>query len=677
MNKINLNFFYESNKDSRTANTDKNIIDQTNTLTMDALKDESPSTEDIFTEEDEEESEETYLKRIAAAKKEAKVNEENSTDFSDPEWKIGKDDTYDVTIKDKYFYLPKAVLAQYNVDEYVNTATGSLKDAKIAAPSERDQEDLFGKLPWGLETIDHFNVEDALDNLTKSHYGMDNVKEELKNYIYKTIYLAKQNQSTNKAPFKLNKKQKLYLKAFNKADYNINWNLYHGSEKDKSKNADATILCLVGEPGTGKSSIAKVVAQALGHKFESIQLGGIDDICTLKGFAPGWKGSCPGLLVRKYLHAKASNPVILLDEIDKVNSRNGNELEAWLSDILDPTLNYSYEDSFLQNPINLSDTLFICTANDESRIPNFLKDRMTYIHVKNYNARDKFLIARDYMLPEMMKKFNLSSDNFVMDQEAIKHLIDNYCFSSGARDIKKTLNAIICSKLALIMQNKNVYVGIKDVDQALKNYPNINDLLKPIKEVKKIGSVNALAIMSNSAIGIANPVESAIWDSPKEEFIQTGLMQQDVKEANTVALSYIKYLLKKYNINFDFASKTIHLNFGNFSSAKSGDSGTITATTSLLSSILRIPISSSVALTGTLNLHGDHVGKIGSVEEKIRGGIRQGIKTFFIPKENLEDLDNSMDEFKKAKVNIIPVEKYDQIFGILFRPYLNNAENEK
>lgn len=154
-------------------------------------------------------------------------------------------------------------------------------------------------------------------------------------------------------------------------------------------------------------------------------------------------------------------------------------------------------------------------------------------------------------------------------------------------------------------------------------------------------------------------------------------MQQDVKEANTVALSYIKYLLKKYNINFDFASKTIHLNFGNFSSAKSGDSGTITATTSLLSSILRIPISSSVALTGTLNLHGDHVGKIGSVEEKIRGGIRQGIKTFFIPKENLEDLDNSMDEFKKAKVNIIPVEKYDQIFDILFRPYLNNAENEK
>lgn len=133
MNKINLNFFYESNKDSRTANTDKNIIDQTNTLTMDALKDESPSTEDIFTEEDEEESEETYLKRIADAKKEAKEKEENSTDFSDPEWKIGKDDTYDVTIKDKYFYLPKAVLAQYNVDEYVNTATGSLKDAKIAA----------------------------------------------------------------------------------------------------------------------------------------------------------------------------------------------------------------------------------------------------------------------------------------------------------------------------------------------------------------------------------------------------------------------------------------------------------------------------------------------------------------------------------------------------------------
>lgn len=469
-------------------------------------------------------------------------------------------------------------------------------------------------LPWHKETYQNNNLEDIKKQLDEQHYGLEEVKTRILEYV---------------------------------------------ALKNNNEEIISPIICLVGPPGVGKTSIAKQIAKALNRKFYKISVGGLNDSSELMGHRRTYMGSNPGKIIQGLKKCGSKNPVFLIDEIDKLTINSKDDPASVLLDILDKEQNKDFIDNYIEEAFDLSHVFFILTANNVDDIPLALKDRLEIIYLTSYTNYEKLDIAKKYLIPRILFENKINSKIISISDEMLLYLIAAYTEEAGVRDLYRNLEKLIRK---LVLQGKiNERTKISKV--RLKEYLGIPkfDILEN-KNHGFVGRVNGLGITSFG--GTIIRVEAAISEG-KGDFIITGMLGKVMEESTKVALSFIKSNQKKFGLkDFYFNIKDIHLHFLEAAIKKDGPSAGVAITTSILSLILNKKVDSHIAFTGEISLNGDIL-KVGGIKEKIIGAYNHGITTIFMPyanELNLEEIPNDI----KEKLNINLVKNYEEIYDKLF-----------
>ncbi len=474
-------------------------------------------------------------------------------------------------------------------------------------------------LPWNVKTEEKIDIAKAKKQLDKNHYGLEKVKERI-----------------------------LELLAVRKLQPDIK----------------GQIICLVGPPGVGKTSIAKDIAAAMGRKYTRISLGGMKDESDIRGHRKTYIGAMPGRIMNAVKLAGSKNALILLDEIDKMgNDFRGDPASAML-EVLDPEQNNAFRDHYIEVPFDLSDVLFITTANDPSTIPGPLYDRMEIIELSSYTREEKFQIAKKHLVKKEMKRHGLDSKMLRITDDALYAIADFYTREAGVRNFERIIGSL-CRKAA-----KKI-VG-EEAEKVTINGNNITDFLgvkkfrpETIEKNDAIGLVNGLAWTSVG--GDMLQVEVAVLEgSGKIEL--TGNLGDVMKESAKAAISYVRSCTEKYGIEKDFyKTKDIHIHVPEGAVPKDGPSAGVTLTTAIVSALSGIPVRRDVAMTGEITLRG-RVLAIGGLREKTMAAYRAGVKTVLIPEENLPDLEE-VDPVVKSEVTFVPAKEVETVLETaLIRP---------
>lgn len=480
----------------------------------------------------------------------------------------------------------------------------------------RNYLDVCLELPWGTYTKERLNVEAARKVLDRDHYGLEKVKER----ILETIAVRQMNPE-----------------------------------------GKGQILCLVGPPGVGKTSIALSVANALNRKLTRISLGGVRDEADIRGHRKTYIGSMPGRIVEAISRSGSMNPLLVLDEIDKLGSDYRGDPASALLEVLDSEQNHAFRDHFLEIPLDLSKVMFITTANSLDTIPRPLLDRMEVIQLSSYTDEEKLQIARNHLLPKQMKEHGLKKGSLRMDDETLRAVIRDYTRESGVRQLERRL-AAVCRKADMRLLTKLV----KRVTVTEKDLPKLLDMqpYPPSIHVdqEEIGVVNGLAW--TEAGGEILEVEVNVMEgSGKLEL--TGNLGDVMKESAQTALSCLRSRADALGIEKDFyKTKDIHVHFPEGAVPKDGPSAGIAMATALLSALTDRKIKAGIAMTGEITLRG-RVLPIGGLKEKTMAAKRYGIHTVLIPKDNVRDLEE-IDQTVRAALRFVPVETVDQVFDEVF-----------
>ncbi len=494
-------------------------------------------------------------------------------------------------------------------DRLVKTSSGSPESNVM-----RTYLDRVTALPWGVYTEDSLDVAQARKILDKDHYGLEEVKERIVELIA--------------------------VKRF-------------------APDANAQILCLVGPPGVGKTSVAKSLAKALGRKYVRISLGGIRDEAEIRGHRKTYIGSMPGRIITAIEQAETSNPLILLDEIDKLGSDYKGDPSSALLEVLDGEQNSTFNDHYIDVPFDLSKVLFVTTANDASQIPSALYDRMEVIELYSYTAEDKFLIAKKHLIPRQVKSFGMNSKMIRFTDGAIRALIADYTREAGVRTLDRTISKII-RKVAVKLSEG--YEGRFTVDIAALNEFLGNPKYKSSKLDldDMIGVANGLAWTAVG--GEMMQIEVAVLEgSGKLEL--TGSLGEVMKESAKAAVSYIRNNAQALCVEKDFyKTKDIHIHVPEGAVPKDGPSAGVTITTALVSALTGRKVDKTVAMTGEISLRG-RVLPIGGLREKSTAAFKNGMKTVLIPEGNKADLDK-VNETVKNSVEFIPVSNLSEVLEI-------------
>lgn len=466
-------------------------------------------------------------------------------------------------------------------------------------------------LPWDTVTEDHNDVARAEKILNRDHYGMEKVKKRILESI---------------------------------------------AVRTLAPEIKGQILCLVGPPGVGKTSIAKSVAEALGRKYVRISLGGVRDEAEIRGHRKTYLGSMPGRIIDAIKQAGTRNPLILLDEIDKMSADYKGDPSSAMLEVLDPEQNVSFRDHYLEVPFDLSDVLFITTANDAGMIPRPLLDRMEMIEMSSYTREEKWHIARRHLLPKQMKKHGLTSSMLKVSKSALYALIDGYTRESGVRQLEREL-ASVCRKAA-----RKIVSG--DAESVSVTGKNLSELLgvpryidSAMEKEDLVGVVNGLAWTSVG--GETMEIEAIILPGTGKIQI-TGQLGEVMTESAQIAVSLVRSFAERYGIDPEFYKKNdIHIHAPEGAVPKDGPSAGVTMTTCLVSALSGMAVDHSVAMTGEITLHG-RVLPIGGLREKSMAAYRRGLKTVFIPWDNQKDLEE-IDEVVKEHVKFVPVKYVGEI----------------
>ncbi|MBO5434170.1 MAG: endopeptidase La [Clostridia bacterium] len=494
-------------------------------------------------------------------------------------------------------------------DRFIKTTPGS-PEANVA----RTYLERVVSLPWGVLTEDNLDVQGARKILEKDHYGLEEVKERILELI---------------------------------------------AVKKLAPDAKAQILCLVGPPGVGKTSIARSLAEAMGRKYVRISLGGVHDEAEIRGHRRTYIGSMPGRIITAIEQAGTSNPLVLLDEIDKLGSDYKGDPSSALLEVLDGEQNNTFTDHYIDVPFDLSKVLFITTANDPSQIPGPLYDRMEIIELYSYTAEDKFSIAKKYLIPKQIKNFGMNSKMLRFTDAAIRALIADYTKEAGVRTLDRTITKIIrkvAVKFADGFEGKFT-VSPSNLEELL-GAPKYKTTKLDFEEM--IGAANGLAWTSVG--GEMMQIEVAVLEgSGKLEL--TGSLGDVMKESAKAAISFIRSRCEKLGIDSDFyKNKDIHIHVPEGAVPKDGPSAGVTMTTALVSALTETPVNKSVAMTGEITLRGK-VLPIGGLREKSTAAFKNGMKTVLIPEGNKADLDKVNDTVKNA-IEFIPVSNLDEVLSI-------------
>ncbi|WP_294452315.1 endopeptidase La [uncultured Gemmiger sp.] len=468
-------------------------------------------------------------------------------------------------------------------------------------------------LPWHVTTEDNLDQEHARKVLDKEHYGLEKVKERILEIL---------------AVRKLNTEVK------------------------------GQIICLVGPPGVGKTSIAHSIAECMGRKFARMSLGGVHDEAEIRGHRRTYIGAMPGRIISAVMTAKSSNPLILLDEIDKLAADYKGDPSSALLEVLDPEQNKSFKDNYLDIPFDLSEVLFITTANNAETIPAPLYDRMDVIELSSYTRTEKFNIAKKHLLPKQLKNNGLVG-RVSMTNGALYEILDGYTREAGVRNLERTITDVLrkCAKKIAAGEAEKISVSATMVKNLLGP-----EKVKPsfISRSNAVGIANGLAWTSVG--GEMLPVEVAVIPEGSGKIELTGSLGDVMKESARLAVTYARVHADEYNIPQDrIKNSDIHIHAPEGAVPKDGPSAGVTLTTALISALSGVPVRCDVAMTGEITLHGN-VLPIGGLKEKSMAAFREGIKTVLIPKENVSDLHDVDAEVKKA-VRFVPVSDLSQVLG--------------
>lgn len=416
------------------------------------------------------------------------------------------------------------------------------------------------------------------------------------------------------------------------------------------------IICLIGPPGVGKTSIAASVARALGRKYARVSLGGMHDEAEIRGHRKTYVGAMPGRIVTAIINAKSENPVIVLDEIDKLSSNFRGDPTSALLEVLDPEQNKAFRDNFMEIPIDLSDTLFIATANSYDGIPSPLLDRMEIIELTTYNDSEKLDIAKNHLIPKQLKRNGVPARVFRITDGGILALIRNYTKEAGVRNLEREIASLIRKSAKRIAEGKAKSVRI--TEKNLADYLGKRKVIpERLEDSDPVGTVNGLAY--TQAGGDLLKVEVAVMEgSGKIEL--TGSLGEVMKESAKIAHSYVRTVADKYGIDPSFyKDKDIHIHFPEGAIPKDGPSAGVTMVTAMVSALAGIRVKRDVAMTGEITLRGK-VLAIGGLKEKTLAAYRSGISTVLIPEDNMRDLDD-IDAEAREHLRFIPCKTADDV----------------
>lgn len=548
----------------------------------------------------EESQKEYYLREKMRAIKEELGDVPDTDKDVDAIRKRLEENPYPESIKEKI----KDELSRYEMLPAASGETGVIKT----------YIDWMMDLPWWQESKDNEDLNAAAEILDADHYGLEKIKERILEYL-----AVKQMTNSLRAP----------------------------------------IICLVGPPGVGKTSLAKSVARALDRKFVKISLGGVKDESEIRGHRRTYLGSMPGRFIQAMKKAGTLNPVFLIDEIDKMASDYKGDPASAMLEVLDPEQNSFFSDHYIEEPYDLSKVLFIATANYLENIPNALRDRLEIIELSSYTELEKVEIAKRHLVPKQIKENGLKASQLKIDDEMISFMIRYYTRESGVRQLERVI-ATICRKsvLAILKDNKR---SVKLTKKLVKEWLGHEKFEYGKRETKdQVGTVTGLAYTSFG--GDVLQVEVNHFEG-KGKLVITGQLGDVMKESATIAYDYVRANAHKYKIKPEvFEKNDIHIHVPEGAVPKDGPSAGVTLTTALVSSLSNVPVKANLAMTGEVTLRGN-VLPIGGLKEKSMAAHRCGITTIVIPKANVKDLEDVPATVKES-VNFIPVERVSQVLDV-------------
>ncbi|MBQ8207678.1 MAG: endopeptidase La, partial [Clostridia bacterium] len=469
-------------------------------------------------------------------------------------------------------------------------------------------------LPWAKRTKDRINVSTAEKILNADHDGLEKVKERILEFL---------------------------------------------AVKQLNPELKNQIICLVGPPGVGKTSVGASIARAMNRKYVRVSLGGVRDEADIRGHRKTYIGAMPGRIINAMAQAKVKNPLILLDEIDKLTSDAHGDPASALLEVLDAEQNCTFRDHFIELPFDLSECIFIATANTLDTVPRPLIDRMEIIELKTYTRHEKVQIAKNHLIPKQLKRHGLTKKMLSFSENAILEIIDYYTREAGVRNLERTI-ATLCRKAARKILSEEGTGSIKLTDKNISEFLGARKLLPDrISEDDQVGTVNGLAYTEVG--GDMLKIEASILDgSGKIEL--TGSLGDVMKESAQIAVSYVRSITGEYQIEKDFyKTKDIHIHCPEGAVPKDGPSAGVTMTTALVSALTGIPVRRDVAMTGEITLRGN-VLAIGGLKEKTMAAYSAGVKTVFIPADNMRDLPD-IDPVARENLEFVPCKHIEDVLS--------------
>lgn len=532
---------------------------------------------------------------------------------------LGDDNSKEVEInslKDSVFKLKCSDLIREKLIKEINKYE-LLPPTSPEVSIVKNYIDTVLSLPFEKYTRDTKNISKIEKSLNKTHYGLENVKERILEYI---------------------------------------------SVKQLTKSIKSPIICLVGPPGVGKTSLAFSISKALGRNFVKISVGGVNDEAEIIGHRRTYLGAAPGRIINAMIKSKVSNPVFLIDEIDKMTKDIKGDPASALLEVLDPEQNTLFYDNYIEEAFDLSKVMFILTANSYEDIPYALRDRLEVINLSSYTIYEKLDITKNYMLDKLLTEHGLTKSNLVISDDMIEYIIEYYTKEAGVRELERVLSSIMRKVAKKIVENgENLKICI--------NKDNVESYLGKRKFEKIQNSENNIGVVNGLAYTIYGgsilPIETTYYKG-KGNLIMTGSLGDVMKESASVAIGYVKTNQKKFNIDIKLLENNdIHINAINGAIPKDGPSAGVTLVTSILSAFLNKKVDNTIGMTGEITLNGN-VLAIGGLKEKTISAFNSGIKTIFLPIGNKQDESEIPSEIKQ-KLNIIYVTNYIEIFDYLFK----------
>lgn len=475
------------------------------------------------------------------------------------------------------------------------------------------------ELPWQIETKDNEDLKEVRKILDESHYGLEKVKTRIIEFL---------------------------------------------AVKQMTKELRGPIICLVGPPGVGKTSLAFGVAKALNRKFAKMSVGGINDEAEIIGHRKTYIGSSPGKIISSIKKAGSMNPVFLVDEIDKMTKDIKGDPASTLLDVFDPEQNKYFIDNYIEEEFDLSKVMFITTANYVEQIPEALRDRLEIVELSSYTEYEKLDISKKYLIPKISKEHGIQETLIKFEDEALLTIIRNYTKEAGVRELERKISTIIRKIVTSIVinniQEKEVIITKKNLKEYLGN-EKYHYIYKDTEG--QVGVVNGLAYTSYG--GDVLPIEVNFYKG-KGDLVLTGSLGEVMQESAKIAYSYIKSNCKKFKIDYEsILDKDIHIHVPEGAIPKDGPSAGIALTTALISALTNKKVPKDIAMTGEITLRGN-VLAIGGLKEKSTGACRNNIKKIIIPADNKSDIDDIPEEIK-SNIEYKTVNNYEEVFKIIFK----------